>query len=67
MSELGWICLVWGSNMSGQQKFRAVKNRSRNKTMRLLLDELTINKLDNIELREIMGITRSNINSSIQI
>jgi DNA-binding Xre family transcriptional regulator len=35
--------------------------------MRLGLDELTINKLDNMELREITGITRSNINSRIQI
>jgi hypothetical protein len=35
--------------------------------MRLGPDELTISKLDNMELREIMGISRSNINSSIQI
>jgi hypothetical protein len=33
--------------------------------MRLGPDELTISKLDNMELREIMGITRSNINSRI--
>jgi hypothetical protein len=29
------------------------------------LDELTISKLDNMELREIMGTTRSNLNSTI--
>jgi hypothetical protein len=35
--------------------------------MRLDLDKLTISKLDNMELREIMGIIRSNLNSRIQI
>jgi hypothetical protein len=35
--------------------------------MRLGPDELTISKLDNIELREITGTTISNINSRIQI
>jgi hypothetical protein len=35
--------------------------------MRLGPDKLSISKLDNIELREITGITRSNLNSSIQI
>jgi hypothetical protein len=35
--------------------------------MRLSPDKLTISKLDNIELREITGITRSNLNYSIQI
>jgi hypothetical protein len=35
--------------------------------MRLGPNMLTISKLDNMELREIMGITRSNLNSSIQI
>jgi hypothetical protein len=30
-------------------------------------DKLTISKLDNMELREIKGIIRSNINSRIQI
>jgi hypothetical protein len=29
--------------------------------------KLTINKLDNMELREIMRTNRSNLNSSIQI
>jgi hypothetical protein len=30
-------------------------------------DKLTISKLDNIELREIMGIIGSNLNSRFQI
>jgi hypothetical protein len=34
--------------------------------MRLGHDKLTISKLDNIELKEIMGITRSNLNSRNQ-
>jgi hypothetical protein len=29
-------------------------------------DKLTINKLDNIEIRKIMGATRSNLNSRNQ-
>jgi hypothetical protein len=35
--------------------------------MHLCPDKLTINKLDNMELREITGRTRSNLNSMIQI
>jgi hypothetical protein len=35
--------------------------------MRLGPDELTISKLDNMELRKIMRTTRSNLNSRIQI
>jgi hypothetical protein len=35
--------------------------------MRLGPDKLTISKLDNMELREITGTTRSNLKSSIQI
>jgi hypothetical protein len=35
--------------------------------IRLSPDELTISKLDNIELREITRTTKSNINSMIQI
>jgi hypothetical protein len=34
--------------------------------MRLGPDKLTISKLDNIELREIMGATKSNLNSKNQ-
>jgi hypothetical protein len=35
--------------------------------MRLGSDKLTISKVDNMELREITGTTRSNLNSRIQI
>jgi hypothetical protein len=35
--------------------------------MCLASDKLTTSKLDNIELREIMETTRSNLNSRIQI
>jgi hypothetical protein len=35
--------------------------------MRLASDKLTTSKLDNIELREIMETTGSNLNSRIQI
>jgi hypothetical protein len=34
--------------------------------MHLGPDKLTISKLDNVELREIMGTTRSNLNSRNQ-
>jgi hypothetical protein len=60
MSGLGRICLV-------TKNFMQRKNRSGVKTTRLDPDKLTFNKLDNMELREIMGTTRSNLNSSIQI
>jgi hypothetical protein len=43
------------------------KSRPGAKMMRLGPDELAISKLDNIELREIMGTTRSNLDSRIQI
>jgi hypothetical protein len=59
MSSLGRIYLAQGLDMSNQQKLHA------GKMMRLGPDEFTISKLDNIELREIMGTTRSNINSRI--
>jgi hypothetical protein len=35
--------------------------------MRLVPDELAISKLDNIELRYIMGTSRSNLDYRIQI
>jgi hypothetical protein len=60
MSELGQICPVI-------KNFMQRKSRSEDKTMRLGPDKLTISKLDNIELREIIGTTRSKLNSSIQI
>jgi hypothetical protein len=49
------------------RNFVQQKSRSEAKMMRLGPDELTISKLDNIELREITGTTKSNINSRIQI
>jgi hypothetical protein len=60
MFSLGWICPV-------NRNFAQRKSRSGAKTMHLCPDELTISKLDNMELREIMGTTRSNLNSRIQI
>jgi hypothetical protein len=60
MSGLGRICPV-------TRNFEQRKSRSGVKTMRLGLDKLTISKLDNIELREITGTTRNNINSRNQI
>jgi hypothetical protein len=60
MSSLDQICPVTSN-------FMQRKSRSGAKMMRLGPDELTISKLDNMELREITGITRSNLNSRIQI
>jgi hypothetical protein len=60
MCGLGRICPV-------TRNFVQRKSRSGAKTMRLGPNKLTISKLDNMELREIIGITRSNLNSSIQI
>jgi hypothetical protein len=64
MSGLDRICLVLEADMSG---FVQRKSRSGVKMMRLGPDKLTISRLDNMELREITGTTRSNINSRIQI
>jgi hypothetical protein len=54
MSSLGGgrICPI-------TRNFVQQKSRSGAKTMRLGPNKLTISKLDNIELREIMGITRN--------
>jgi hypothetical protein len=60
MSGLGRICLV-------TRNFAQQKSRSGAKMMRLGPEKLTISKLDNMELREITGTTRSNINFMIQI
>jgi hypothetical protein len=60
MSGLGQICPV-------TRDFMQRKSRSGAKTMCLDPNKHTISKLDNMELTEIMGITRSNLNSSIQI
>jgi hypothetical protein len=56
----GWICPV-------TRNFVQWKSRSGAKTMRLGPDKLTISKPDNMELREIIETTRSNLNSRIQI
>jgi hypothetical protein len=53
--------------MSDHQKLRSAKIRSGDKMMCLGPDKLNISKLDNIELREIKGTTRTNLNSRIQI
>jgi hypothetical protein len=60
MSGLGQICPV-------TRNFTRRKNRSGVKTTRQGPDKLTISKLDNMELREITGTTKSNLNSRIQI
>jgi hypothetical protein len=57
---LGRICPV-------TRTFVQPKSRSGAKTMRLDPDKLTVSKLDNMELIEITGTTRSNIKSSIHI
>jgi hypothetical protein len=67
MSDLGQICPAQGRIYPVTRNFVQRKSRSGVKMMRLGPDELTISKLDNMELREIMGITRSNLNSRIQI
>jgi hypothetical protein len=59
MSGLGRICLV-------TKIFEQRKSRSGAKTMRLGPDKRTISKLENIDLREITGATRSNLNSRNQ-
>jgi hypothetical protein len=60
MSGLGRICPV-------NRNFVQRKSRSGVKTMSLGPEELTISKLDNMELREITGTSRSNLNSRIQL
>jgi hypothetical protein len=60
MFGLGRICLVWSQICPVTKNFEQRKSRSGAKTMHLRPDKLTINKLDNIELRELTGTTRSN-------
>jgi hypothetical protein len=55
---LGQICPV-------TKNFVQQKSRSGAKTMRLGPNKLTISKLNNMELREITGTTRSNLDSRI--
>jgi hypothetical protein len=59
MSGLGWICPVI-------RNFAQQKMRLGGKTMRLGSDKLTNSKLGDIELREITGAPRSNLNSRNQ-
>jgi hypothetical protein len=60
MSGLCRICPV-------SRNFVQRKSRLEAKMMHLGPDKLTVSKLYNMELREITGTTRSNLNSSIQI
>jgi hypothetical protein len=59
MFRLGWICPI-------TKTFEQQKSRSGAKTIRLGPNKLTISKLNNIELRELIGTTRSNLNSKNQ-
>jgi hypothetical protein len=59
MFRIGRICPVI-------RNFVQQKSRSGAKMMCLDTDKLTNSKLDNIELREISGATKSNINSRNQ-
>jgi hypothetical protein len=67
MSSLCQICPARGRICPVTRNFMQQKSRSEAKTMRLGPDKFTISKLDNMELREIMGTTRRNLNSRIQI
>jgi hypothetical protein len=61
------ICPASGQICPVNRNFVQRKSRSGAKTMRLGPDELTISRLDNMELREINGTNRSKLNSRIQI
>jgi hypothetical protein len=54
MFDLGRICSI-------TRNFEQRKSRSGVKTMHLGPNKLTISKLENIELKEITGETRSNL------
>jgi hypothetical protein len=54
MSGLGRIYPIWGRICLVTRNFEQRKSRSGAKTVRLGPDKLTISKLDNIELRELM-------------
>jgi hypothetical protein len=69
-SDKSWpdqICPVWGRICPATRNFAQQKYRSGAKMMPICSDKLTISKLDNMELREITGTTRSKLNSRIQI
>jgi hypothetical protein len=63
--QVGHVCLR-GRICPIIRNFARQKSRSRAKMMHLGPDKLTNSKLDNIELREITGATRSNLNSRNQ-
>jgi hypothetical protein len=63
MSRLYRICPLWSQICSITRNFEQRKNISGAKTMCLGPDKFIISKLDNIELKELMGTTRSNQNS----
>jgi hypothetical protein len=67
ISGLGRICPDWGRICLITKDFMQRKTRSGAKMMRLGPNKPTISKLDNMELREITGTTRNNLNSRIQI
>jgi hypothetical protein len=67
MSGLGWICPARGRICSVNRNFVQQKSRSRAKMTSLGPEELTISRLDNMEPREIMRTTKSNLNSRIQL
>jgi hypothetical protein len=66
MSDLVCICSARGGGGYVRSP-ETLYNKKVAKMMRLGSDELTISKLDNMELREITGTTKSNINFRIQI
>jgi hypothetical protein len=67
MSDLRLDIFELGRIYPVTRNFTQRKSRSGAKTMRLYPDNLTISKLDNMEVREITKTNRSNINSRIQI
>jgi hypothetical protein len=67
MSRLGRIYPFGGRICPIIRNFMQRKSRPGAKTMHLGPDKLTISKLNNMKIREIMETTRSNLNSSIQI
>jgi hypothetical protein len=63
MSELGWICPIWGRIYLVKQDLAQWKSRSGAKTMNLGPDKLMTSKLSTKKLRENKGTTRNNLNT----
>jgi hypothetical protein len=63
MSGLGQICPVWSRICPIKLDHELRKSRSGAKMMSLAPDKFTACKLNTIELREIKGTTRSNLNT----